>query len=274
MFISKMKLSRRTVLRGMGATLTLPLLEAMVPALTAAPTPITRFGAIFTPLGQRPGYWEPKTIGKNFEFNVIMKPAEAFRDHLTVVTELCDPLDGHATTVSAWLSGVDSLPHDRREREVGHHDRSGRRQQDRPGFAAAVARAGHGRLHRLDRRLRHGVQLRLHEHDLVEERDDAAADGNQPAHRVRAAVRAARHRAAAPGAHARQQEHPRLGARRSARPAEEAGRQGPVAAERLSRQRPRDRTADSEGREERDHRRRRCPTRRSASPTRSTSTRP
>jgi hypothetical protein len=35
-----------------------------------------------------------------------MKPVEAFRDHLTVVTELCDPLDGHATTVSAWLSGV------------------------------------------------------------------------------------------------------------------------------------------------------------------------
>ena len=105
MFISKMKLSRRMMLRGMGATLSLPLLEAMVPALTAAPKPITRFGAIFTPLGQRPGYWEPKTVGKNFEFNVIMKPAEAFRDHMTVVTELCDPLDGHATTVSAWLSG-------------------------------------------------------------------------------------------------------------------------------------------------------------------------
>ena len=166
------------------------------------------------------------------------------------------------------------LPHHRREREVGHHDRSGRRQQDRPGFPAAVARAGHGRLHRLDWRLRHGLQLRLHEHDLVEERDDAAADGNQPAHRVRAAVRAARHRAAAPGAHARQQEHPRLGARRSARPAEEAGWQGPGAAERLSRQRPRDRTADSEGREERHDRHRRCPTRRSASPTRSTITRP
>jgi len=105
MFVSKMKLSRRTVLRGMGATLTLPLLEAMVPALTAAPKPITRFGAIFTPLGQRPGYWEPKTVGRNFQFNAIMKPAEQFRDHLTVVTELCDPLDGHATTVSAWLSG-------------------------------------------------------------------------------------------------------------------------------------------------------------------------
>jgi len=106
MFISKMKLSRRTMLRGMGAALSLPVLEAMVPALTAAPKPISRFGAIFVPLGKRPGYWEPKTVGKNFEFNTIMKPVEGFREHLTAVTELCDPLDGHATTVSAWLSGV------------------------------------------------------------------------------------------------------------------------------------------------------------------------
>ena len=76
MFISKMKLSRRTLLRGMGAAISLPMLEAMVPALTAAQKPITRFGVVFTPLGQRPGYWEPKTVGKNFEFNAIMKPAE------------------------------------------------------------------------------------------------------------------------------------------------------------------------------------------------------
>jgi len=106
MFISKMKLSRRTMLRGMGAALSLPMLEAMVPALTAAAKPISRFGVVFAPLGKRPGYWEPKTVGKNFEFNTIMKPVEAFRDNLTAVTELCDPLDGHATTVSAWLSGT------------------------------------------------------------------------------------------------------------------------------------------------------------------------
>src|SRR5262245_37654751 len=98
MFISKMKLSRRTVLRGMGAALSLPMLEAMVPALSAVPKPTSRFGVVFVPLGKRPGYWEPKTVGKNFEFNTIMKPAEAFRDHITAVTELCDPLDGHATT--------------------------------------------------------------------------------------------------------------------------------------------------------------------------------
>src|SRR5499426_1601541 len=110
MFIFKTALPRRTVLRGMGATLALPLLDAMVPALTAsaktAANPPRRFGAVFVPLGERPGFWTPTTIGSHFEFTPILKPVEKFRDHVTVVSELCDPLDGHATTVSAWLSGA------------------------------------------------------------------------------------------------------------------------------------------------------------------------
>jgi hypothetical protein len=107
-----MSLPRRTFLRGMGVTLALPLLESMVPALTAmaktAANPSRRFGAIFVPLGERPGYWTPKTVGADFDFMPILKPLEAYRDHVTVVSELCDPLDGHATTVAAWLSG--SIP--------------------------------------------------------------------------------------------------------------------------------------------------------------------
>jgi len=94
----------------MGAALALPLLEAMVPALTAtaktAANPPRRFGAVFVPLGERPGYWTPATVGSNFEFTPILKPIEKFRQHVTLVSELCDPLDGHATTVSAWLSGA------------------------------------------------------------------------------------------------------------------------------------------------------------------------
>ncbi len=110
MFITKMALPRRTVLRGMGATLALPFLEAMVPALTATAQTVAnrprRFGVVFVPLGERPGYWTPKTVGSDFEFTQILKPIEKFRQHVTVVSELCDPLDGHATTVSAWLSGA------------------------------------------------------------------------------------------------------------------------------------------------------------------------
>jgi hypothetical protein len=92
----------------MGAAVALPFLDAMVPVFgsAAAATPVRRFGAVFVPLGERPGFWDPTTIGTNFELNAIMKPLEEFRSHLTVVSQLCDPLDGHATTVAAWLSGA------------------------------------------------------------------------------------------------------------------------------------------------------------------------
>jgi hypothetical protein len=112
MFITKIALPRRTFLRGMGVTVALPLLESMVPALTAiaatAANPPSRFGAIFVPLGERPGYWTPETVGADFQFTPILKPVEGFRDSVTVVSQLCDPVDGHATTVAAWLTG--SIP--------------------------------------------------------------------------------------------------------------------------------------------------------------------
>jgi hypothetical protein len=106
----KLSLSRRTVLRGMGATLALPLLDAMVPALSVtaktAANPTRRFGAIFIPLGERPGYWTPAQVGAGFEMSTILKPLEAYRDHMTVVSDLCTPRDGHAVTVAAWLTGA------------------------------------------------------------------------------------------------------------------------------------------------------------------------
>jgi len=106
MFITKRSISRRAILRGIGATMTLPYLDAMVPALTLAAAPTRRFGAVFVPLGERPGFWEPATKGTNFEMSPILKPLEKHRSHMTVVSQLNDPLDGHATTVAAWLSGV------------------------------------------------------------------------------------------------------------------------------------------------------------------------
>ena len=104
MFITKLSLPRRTFLRGLGVTLALPLLESMVPALTAtaktAANPQRRFGAVFVPLGERPGFWTPKGVGESFEFTPILKPLEAFRDHVMIVSELCDPLDGYAMTIA------------------------------------------------------------------------------------------------------------------------------------------------------------------------------
>ena len=105
----KKHISRRTVLRGIGATVALPFLDAMVPALTAtaqtAANPVPRFGVVFVPLGERPGYWTPKTVGADFEMTTILQPLEKYRNYMTVVSELCNPLDGHAVSVAAWLSG-------------------------------------------------------------------------------------------------------------------------------------------------------------------------
>src|SRR6187401_1423041 len=94
MFITKRNISRRAVLRGVGAAVALPFLDAMVPALTAqaktAAKPVRRFGTVFVGL----------------EFSPIMKPLEGFRDHVTVVSELCTPINGHAPTAAAWSTGV------------------------------------------------------------------------------------------------------------------------------------------------------------------------
>ena len=110
MFITKTSLSRRTVLRGLGATLSLPLLEAMVPAMTStvktAAAPTKRFGAVFVPMGERPSHWTPTTTGVNFEFSPILKPIESFRDSIIVVSNIDRPLQGtHAVSTGTWLTG-------------------------------------------------------------------------------------------------------------------------------------------------------------------------
>ncbi|HEY6508485.1 MAG TPA: DUF1552 domain-containing protein, partial [Vicinamibacterales bacterium] len=97
MFITRKGLSRRTILRGMGAGLALPLLDAMVPALTpiglSAANPTRRLGVVFTPLGWLNGHWVPSTTGSNFEYTTILKPLERLREHVTLVTGLNNPSD-------------------------------------------------------------------------------------------------------------------------------------------------------------------------------------
>jgi hypothetical protein len=110
MFITKRVVSRRSVLKGVGATLALPFLDAMVPAATAlartAAQPALRFGAVFVPMGERPGYWTPSAVGSGFEFTPILKPLESFRDSITVVSNLDRPPGGtHAVSTATWLTG-------------------------------------------------------------------------------------------------------------------------------------------------------------------------
>src|SRR5690606_3233368 len=93
MFITKKHISRRTLLRGGGTALALPLLDAMLPAATAlantAAVPPRRFFAGFVPHGAAPGYWVPEKEGKLPETRpYIWQPLEPFRDSLTILTGL------------------------------------------------------------------------------------------------------------------------------------------------------------------------------------------
>lgn len=88
-FVTKKHLHRRTFLRGVGVTLGLPFLDAMVsaqtPASTAGPKTPTRFMGIWHPHGAAPGYWHPKGEGKNFEFSFITQPLEPVREHTLLI---------------------------------------------------------------------------------------------------------------------------------------------------------------------------------------------
>src|SRR5262249_9055862 len=94
MLITRKFLPRRTFLRGMGAALGLPLLDAMVPALSAmaeSPAKVAkRIGFIYMPNGVAMNtsgidYWTPKGIGANFELSTILTPLAPFRNRLLVV---------------------------------------------------------------------------------------------------------------------------------------------------------------------------------------------
>src|SRR5436190_23981668 len=115
MFISKMSLPRRTFLRGMGAAIALPFLDAMVPALTAtartAANPAPRFGAVYIPNGAIMDRWIPEKVGAGFEFTPILKPLERFKESVVVVTNLTRSHPGsqvgdHAVSAAGFLTGV------------------------------------------------------------------------------------------------------------------------------------------------------------------------
>jgi hypothetical protein len=113
MFISKKHISRRTLLRGAGATLALPLLDAMVPAATAlaqtAAAAKPRFVGCFVPHGMAPGYWVPEKVGENPDFPFNWKPLEPFRDHVTILSGMhsrsSEPPPG-ATGADHWVAAA------------------------------------------------------------------------------------------------------------------------------------------------------------------------
>jgi hypothetical protein len=108
------RLPRRTFLKGVGAAVSLPFLDAMLPAFAEAPPPPIRMLYVYAPTGMIPDAWYPTTTGPDFEFRRIMKPLEKFRKDILVVSGLGDNPgrslgDGggdHARAVSSYLTGV------------------------------------------------------------------------------------------------------------------------------------------------------------------------
>jgi len=118
MIVAKKAISRRTVLRGVGAAVALPLLDAMVPALTAiAETParrVRRLGVVYHPNGVIYDKWLPKSAGASFELSPVLTPLEPFRDKLLVITNLSshqaealgDGGGDHSRASGTYLTGV------------------------------------------------------------------------------------------------------------------------------------------------------------------------
>ena len=118
MIIRKLAIPRRTFLRGAGATVALPLLDAMVPALSALSTtaaaPVRRLGFVYIPNGAVMQQWTPAETGSGFALSPILQPLAPYKDQLTVVTGLAhgqaEPLgDGngeHSRASATWLNGV------------------------------------------------------------------------------------------------------------------------------------------------------------------------
>jgi hypothetical protein len=108
MFITKLSLPRRIFLRGMGTTLALPLLDAMIPALSAAVKPVRRLGVVYVPNGMAMDYWTPTAEGTAFEFTPILLPLVPFRDSMLVLSGLNAPRTAraHAGGPTTFLTGV------------------------------------------------------------------------------------------------------------------------------------------------------------------------
>jgi hypothetical protein len=118
MFITQKSLSRRTILRGLGTTFALPLLDAMIPAATLTrltpANPAIRLGFVYTPNGIIQKGWLPATQGTGFAFTPTMKSLEPLRDKVLVLSNLAqlngralgDGAGDHARAGATWLTGI------------------------------------------------------------------------------------------------------------------------------------------------------------------------
>ena len=201
MIITGKHLSRRTILRGLGAIVALPALDAMTPALAAAAgrraakAPL-RMAFAYVPNGVTMEAWTPTVEGGGFEMSRILKPLAPMKDRMLVLSglehnngnALGDGPGDHARAGAVFLTGVHCRKTAGADIKNGVSvDQIAARQVGLPD----PARLDRARLrgHTRRRQLRLRLQLRLHQQPGVAQRDDAAAARDQPARGVRAPVR-------------------------------------------------------------------------------------
>src|SRR5579871_4077256 len=113
-FITKKSLARRTFLKGAGASLALPLLDSMIPALSAQAATTPRLGFVYVSHGVIFDQWKPTKIGADFELTPNLMPLEKVRGQFNVLTGLShleadtkgDGSGDHTRASAAWLTGV------------------------------------------------------------------------------------------------------------------------------------------------------------------------
>jgi hypothetical protein len=129
MIVTKTHLARRTMLRGIGATLALPLLDAMIPAFAgaklSAAASVKRLASIYVPMGAFMKKWTPRTEGV-LELSEIQQPLKAFRDRAVVISGLdmqnADARDGggvHSRIQPCWLTGMHAKRTEGPDMQVG-----------------------------------------------------------------------------------------------------------------------------------------------------------
>ena len=129
MVITHRHLDRRTVLRGVGAAIALPLLDAMVPALTparlTAAAPVRRLSAVYCPMGTYMKKWTPTTEGP-LEFSPTLQPLADYKDRMVVMSGLdmqnADARDGggvHSRIQPCWLTGAHAKRTEGPDMQVG-----------------------------------------------------------------------------------------------------------------------------------------------------------
>ena len=113
-FITRKKLHRRTLLKGLGASIALPMLDSMIPALSAAAPPTRRLGWVYASHGVIFDQWKPTKIGPGFELTPNLKPLEKLNGQFNILTGLShleadtkgDGSGDHTRASAAWLTGV------------------------------------------------------------------------------------------------------------------------------------------------------------------------